>query len=98
MKTTGCFGCGQRKADRRDKEVETAHAETGQIFSIRCSAEQLLTGAEENYISQSAISQQAQVLERELGFPLPGAQKSVFHADLCGRILLSKEPDPDGGL
>ena len=33
--------------------------------------------AEENYISQSAISQQIQALERELGFPLLERKKIV---------------------
>ena len=37
--------------------------------------------AEENYISQSAISQQIQALEWELGFPPAGAEKPFLYAD-----------------
>ena len=42
--------------------------------------------AEENFISQSAVSQQIQALERELC------------PDAGGKVFLSEEPDPDGGL
>lgn len=44
--------------------------------------------AGENFISQSAISQQVQSLERELGFCAARAQKSLIFAHACGRILL----------
>lgn len=54
--------------------------------------------AEENFISQSAISQQIQALERELGFRLLERKKPQLFPDAGGRIFLSKEPDPDGGL
>ena len=43
--------------------------------------------AEENFISQSAISQQVQSLEHELGFALR-AQKPLVFSSACGRILL----------
>ena len=54
--------------------------------------------AEAHYISQSAISQQIQALERELGFPLLTRKKPPLHADARGRLFLSEKPDPDGGL
>ena len=76
--------------------------------------------AEENFISQSAISQQIQALERELGFPLLERRNRSFaltpagkyfserrpldgcRRTLCpdagGKVFLSEEPDPDGGL
>lgn len=44
--------------------------------------------AEENFISQSAISQQVQSLERELGFALLVRKNSLIFAHACGRILL----------
>ena len=47
--------------------------------------------AEENFISQSAVSQQIQALERELGLP-------QLCPDAGGKVFLSEEPDPDGGL
>lgn len=40
------------------------------------------------FISQSAISQQVQSLERELGFALLVRKKSLIFAHACGRILL----------
>ena len=42
--------------------------------------------AEENFISQSAVSQQIQALEPQLC------------PDAGGKVFLSEEPDPDGGL
>lgn len=54
--------------------------------------------AEENFISQSAISQQIQALERDLGFKLIERKKPLLHADARRRIFLSKKPCFDGGL
>lgn len=42
--------------------------------------------AEENYISQSAISQQVQALERELGFPLLQRRNRTFTLTLQAPI------------
>ena len=46
--------------------------------------------AEENYISQSAISQQIQVLERELGFPLLKRQNRSFTLTPAGEYFYQK--------
>lgn len=54
--------------------------------------------AEENFISQSAISQQVQALERELGFRLLERRNPHICTDAGGRVLLPEEPDPDGRL
>lgn len=46
--------------------------------------------AEENYISQSAISQQIQALERELGFPLLERKNRTFTLTLAGEYFYQK--------
>lgn len=53
--------------------------------------------AEENYISQSAISQQIQALEKELG-SAAGAQKSQIYPHGRRRVFLSEEPEFHGGI
>ena len=53
--------------------------------------------AEEKFISQSAISQQVQALERELGFRLLERKNRSFTLTPAGAYL-SEKPDPDGGL
>ena len=46
--------------------------------------------AEENFISQSAISQQIQALERELGFPLLERKNRTFTLTLAGEYFYQK--------
>ena len=50
--------------------------------------------AEENFISQSAISQQVQALERELGFgcwaSADGTEKPQLYPDACRRVSIRK--------
>ena len=46
--------------------------------------------AEENFISQSAISQQVQALERELGFPLLERKNRSFTLTPAGRYFYQK--------
>ena len=46
--------------------------------------------AEENYISQSAISQQIQALERELGFPLLERRNRSFLLTPAGEYFYQK--------
>ena len=46
--------------------------------------------AEENYISQSAISQQVQALERELGFPLLQRRNRTFTLTPAGAYFYQK--------
>ena len=46
--------------------------------------------AEENYISQSAISQQVQALERELGFPLLARRNRSFTLTPAGEYFYQK--------
>ena len=53
--------------------------------------------AAENYISQSAISQQLQALERELGFQLLERKNRSFRLTPAGEYFY-QEPDFDGGL
>ena len=54
--------------------------------------------AEENYISQSAISQQIQALEKELGFPLLERKNRGFTLTARRRVFLSEEPEFHGGI
>ncbi len=54
--------------------------------------------AEENYISQSAVSQQIQALEWELGFPLLERKNRSFTLTAAGGVFLSEESGADGGL
>ncbi len=46
--------------------------------------------AEENFISQSAISQQVQALERELGFPLLERRNRTFTLTPAGYIFTKR--------
>lgn len=46
--------------------------------------------AEENYISQSAISQQIQALERELGFKLLERRNRTFDLTPAGSISIRR--------
>ena len=46
--------------------------------------------AEENYISQSAISQQIQALEKELGFPLLERKNRRFTLTAAGAYFYQK--------
>ena len=46
--------------------------------------------AEENYISQSAISQQIQALEKELGFPLLERKNRGFTLTAAGAYFYQK--------
>ena len=54
--------------------------------------------AAENFISQSAISQQVQALERELGFRLLERKKRTFTLTPAGEYFYQKKLDPHGGL
>lgn len=54
--------------------------------------------AEENFISQSAISQQIQALERELGFRLLERKNRGFVLTSADEYFYQKKSDPDGGL
>ena len=47
--------------------------------------------AEENFISQSAISQQIQALERELGFPLLERKNRTFSLILIFKLKVYKK-------
>ena len=46
--------------------------------------------AEKNFISQSAISQQIQALERELGFPLLERKNRTFALTPAGNMCIRK--------
>ena len=46
--------------------------------------------AEENFISQSAVSQQIQALERELGFPLLERRNRSFALTPAGKYFYQK--------
>lgn len=46
--------------------------------------------AEENFISQSAISQQIQALDRELGFPLLERRNRTFTLTPAGYIFTKR--------
>ncbi len=46
--------------------------------------------AEENFISQSAISQQVQALDRELGFPLLERRNRTFTLTPAGYIFTKR--------
>lgn len=58
----------------------------------------LSEAAEENYISQSAISQQIQALERELGFKLLERRNRTFDLTPAGEYFYQKSLVLTAGL
>ena len=87
-----CYNEGIKEKGRR------LHAEIAQILSIRCSAEQLFRGGREKFHFAVRHFPAGAGAGTGAGLSIAGAQKPPLYADARRRILLSKEPDPDGGL
>ena len=87
-----------RQKCRRKRRRGTEHAETVEIFSVRCPAEQLFTGGGRKFYFPVRYFAADTGAGTRAGLSAFGAQEPHVHSDARRGIYLPKESDPDGGL
>ena len=87
-----CYYIRVRRIPPRRKLYERGmrHAQAAEYFQAVVRLNSFSAAAEENYISQSAISQHVQALERELGFPLLRRGNRSFTLTPAGAYFYQK--------
>ena len=83
---------------KQNRNGRRADAETAQIFSIRCSAEQLFrSGGGKLYFTIGDFTADTSA-RTGIGLSVVRVKEPRVHSDSRRRILLSEEPHFDGGL